>query len=193
VALAVAACEADETPPEVAIAELPDSVRGAVVAALDTTPPEAEPGFLAARTGDPAPLTGEWPAKAGECSDPSSLHVVAASDSVGALLVVFYPAEGLRSARYPIVVAAGGPPSPGTALLGVQRIEYIGLAYRGGEGTVELSLTDRRASGVFRARLVDAISQRQVYWVGSFRDVPLEPWPRELCVTTHPVEPDSVR
>jgi len=159
------------------------------VAFIDTVVPEAGPGFLAARTPDPGAISGEWPGRAGECADPPSLQLLVDGDSVGVLVVLGFPDSGPRVGSYPISPGELGWPRPGTARMGVQRILYVGLAYGAMGGSVELSRVDRGVSGRFDVRLVEATTEREVRYLGTFRDVPLGSWPADLCVMTLP--PDS--
>jgi len=155
----------------------------------DTTPPQAKPGFLAARTIDPGQISGEWAAVAGTCPEPPSLQILADGDSVGVLIVIA-PDSGNPVTSYPIAVPDGHRPAPGTARMSVQRILYTGLAYAAGEGVVELSRFDRRVSGRLDVRLVDAITGRNMRYVGSFVNLRFAAWPAGFCALDPP--PDSV-
>ncbi|MBI3981971.1 MAG: hypothetical protein HY337_03610 [Gemmatimonadetes bacterium] len=185
--LVLGACTEPPNPP--AASESSDSAPAATTSPNDSAPPVARAGFLAGRTDDPAPLTGEWLARAGECPDPPSLQLLAEGDSVGVLIVLTYPDSGSRETRYPVESPDSGPPAPGTARFGIQRIQYLALGFRAVAGTVDLSRLDRRATGAFAVRLLEAITQREVRYAGSFRGVRVEPWPADLCVMV--AAPDS--
>ncbi|HXV87250.1 MAG TPA: hypothetical protein VD793_11145 [Gemmatimonadales bacterium] len=169
---------ADSVPPEVSLS--------------DTTPPAARAGFLAARTEDPGQISGEWPAAAGACADPTSLHILADGDTVGVLMVLI-PLAGNAAVTYQVTPSGSGPPQPGTARMGVQRILFTGVAYAADEGTVRVTRFDRRISGQFSVRLVDAASGRPLRYAGSFRDLHVKAWPADFCALTPadslPLEP----
>lgn len=193
-AIAVEACGGPEPPASVGDAPQGEDTAGAFV--HDSLPPAAQPGFLAARTDDPSQLGGAWAARAGECPSPPSLQVMAESDSVGVLVLIAYPDSGPRTTVYRVVLPDSAAPSPGTARLGVQRIQYLALAYRGVGGWVALSDLGRRVTGRFDVTLADVTTQRELRYVGSFRDVRIEPWPRDLCALearTDSAAADSVR
>ena len=169
----------------------PDSA--AAPAALDTIPPDAQPGFFAAVTPDSRQISGEWRGRAGECADPPSLQLLVDGDSVNALLLIAFPDSGSRVREYPIVDLAPGAPPPGTARLSVLRILYIGLGYRAVEGAVQLDRVGRRVSGQFDVRLMEATSERVIRYLGTFREIPVGRWAADLCVMTSPdsAAPDS--
>ncbi len=177
-AIVVAACGEPGTPPSAGQTPGGDTTVGIV---RDSLPPPAPSGFLAARTDDPSQLIGAWAARAGVCPSPPSLQVLAESDSVGVLMLLAYPDSGPRATSYRVVLPDSAPPSPGTARLGVQRIQYLSLAYQGAAGWVEVSDLGRRVSGRWDVTLKDVTTQRELRYVGSFRDVPIEPWPGVLC------------
>lgn len=149
--------------------------------APDTTSPRPRRGALIARSGFPSPLTGEWQPKAGVCGGPRSFQLLARGDSVDVLILVRLPAEGPDTGTYMVTGAEDSTSGPRTARIGVQRLEYVDLAYRSERGSVELSRLDRLASGRFDVVLREVSSQDSVRYLGAFERVRLDSLPEPQC------------
>lgn len=159
---------AGDTPPPVPLAP-------------DTTYPPPRRGALIARSAFPGPLSGEWQPTAGVCGARASFQLLARGDSVDVLVLLRLPAAGPTTGAYAVAGPEDSTARPRTARIGVQRLEYVDLAYRGERGSVELSRLDRMASGRFDVVLREAISQDTVRYLGVFERVGLDSLPEPEC------------
>ncbi len=178
VALVLAACGGEAATPPVA-----PPVRDAaeVKPVLDTTFPAPRRGALMAHGAAAGVLGAEWTPEAKVCSGPRSLQLLGLGDTVDILLVLRLPPQGAGTGRYAVL----GPPDstdlPRTVRVGVQRIQYVDLAYRGLRGTVWLDRLDRRATGRFDMVLQELVSHDEVRYLGAFNAVPVNSAPEPLC------------
>lgn len=152
-----------------------------VPAAPDTAYPAPRRGALIARSAFPGPLSGEWQPRAGVCGGLPSFQLLARGDSVDVLVVLQLPAEGPATGAYAVAGPEDSTAGPRTARIGVQRLEYVDLAYRSERGSLELNRLDRVASGHFDVVLREVTSPDTVRYLGVFERVRVDSLPEPDC------------
>ncbi len=178
VALMLLACGGEAATPPV---EQPVHDTADLKPSADTTYPAPKRGGLAAHSVGPGGLGGEWIPRAAVCAAPPSLQVLARGDTVDILLVLWLPPGGAATGAYAVLGPLDSTMAPRTARIGVQRMQYVDLAYRGLSGTVWLERLDRRATGRFDVVLDEMVSHEQVRYLGVFNAVLVDSGPEPLC------------
>lgn len=145
--------------------------------------PEPVRGRLVARTAGTGALAGSWRARVGRCDRPRSLQIASDGDSVDVLLLLLLPDSGEPTREYPVMERDSAPPGGGQphARIGVQRLGYMVASYQGASGAVRLDHLNRTASGSFDLMLREALNWDTVRYLGTFADLPVEPWSPEIC------------
>lgn len=154
------------------------------VPAPPSLPPDPDPdaGRLRIRGSGDVPLEGVWPARAGMCDTPGLLQVVSGDPAVGVLVLVLFPRDGAAPGRYPVRVTREGLPAPPAAQVAVQVFEDPeAYALHALTGEVELTELAARASGRFRAALVEVVTQQRIGVAGVFSEVPVRQLPEWEC------------
>lgn len=151
-------------------------------AAVDTTYPAASRGVLVARTARPGALSGSWRPTAGICRHPPSLQLLARGDSVDVLIVLRLAADGAAIGDYPVALPDSAT-GVRAALVGVQRLRYVDVAYQGARGVVRVERLDRVVSGRFDVVLAEVVSHEKQRYLGVFDGVRLDTLPDRLCPT----------
>ncbi len=161
--------------------EQPSGDTAGLQPAVDTTYPAPKRGALIAHSALPGGLNGEWTPQAALCAAPRSLQLLARGDTVDILLLLWLPADGAATGEYAVPGPLDSTAAPRTARVGVQRMQYADLAYRGLSGTVRLERLDRRATGRFDVLLDETVSHERVRYLGVFEGVPVDSAPEALC------------
>jgi len=170
-----------------------DTLKGVAAESVllaEVAPPEPLPGKWVGRTPLSEVLTGALPVRAGRCSDPPGVQIMAEGDSIDALLVVYFAGSESGTGRYSVVPRDRPPPEGAYARLGVQRVGYVARFYEAVEGFVVLEELGRSVSGRLEVVLREISSWEKVRYAAVFSSVGLEPWPEEYCGV--PVPPDSI-
>lgn len=149
--------------------------------ALDTTYPTPKRGGLIAHGATAGALGAQWTPEAEVCAAPGSLQVLGLGDTVDILLVLRLPTEGRATGTYSVLGPLDSTDAPRTARVGVQRIQFLDLAYRSLRGTVRLDRLDRRAGGRFDVVLEELVSHEEVRYLGAFNAVPVDSAPAPRC------------
>ncbi len=162
-----------------------DSLAAAAVDSASGEPRRPEPvrGRLVARTVGTGALGGSWRARVGRCDRPRSLQIASDGDSVDVLLLLLLPDSGEWTREYPVIERDSAPPGGGQphARVGVQRLGYLVASYQGTSGSVLLERLNRTGSGSFDLMLREATTWDSVRYLGTFADLPVEPWSPEMC------------
>lgn len=153
----------------------------AEAAAPDTTFPVAQRGTLIARSVLPGPLGGTWKLEAGVCHQPPTLQLRGLGDSVDVMLLLQLPAQGAATGTYVIAAPDDTVAASRTARLGVQKVLYADVAYRGERGSVELNRLDDLVSGRFDVVLRDDVSADTVRYLGVFDRIPVDSLSGPAC------------
>ncbi len=160
-------------------------------APADTTQPVARAGALVTRAlAEAGPLSGRWRPQAGVCAQPPSLQLLAQSDSVDFLLLLYLPPDSAAAGTYVAEATTRAAPQARTARLGVQQVRYANLAYEATSGTVRLERLDHLATGRFDVTLQEAPSHRTMRYLGVFDAIPVDSLGGPACQFA---APDSAR
>lgn len=178
VLLWVVACGGSETSPQSTEIDL-DSVRSEMETGdyrtRTPTPPRPRRGHLSAEALGIYDVEGIWPASAGRCEEPRILELMASSEGVATMLLLFLPPEPDSVVGTYRVVTVEDRPEPRTARVGLMLMRgRKGFAFRGIDGEVELTGLDGRVSGRFRVTTVDEPTLAEVLeYAGVFSRIPV--------------------
>ncbi|MCH7875436.1 MAG: hypothetical protein IH965_09095 [Gemmatimonadetes bacterium] len=155
--------------PDSALPEMPDY-------------PEPRRGHLVARAVGAADFAMAWRARAGRCTDPPVLLVLAEAERSGASILLELPRSDDLRGEYPVAPAGdAGPPDPPAARLGFQFFDDAPTAYQGADGVVEIYGFASHVSGRFTATIRHVVSHEGARVAGVFHAVDIERLPEELC------------
>jgi hypothetical protein len=188
-AMLLLACGTAERTPQAdstAVASDEDSLDAAVAAELPPMPayPPAEAGKLVVTMAGAMDLARAWPAKAGRCSQPSMVLLIAEEPGGGASILLELPASGDLTGEYPVrLVDSTGVVQAPASQVGLQ---FYGTrtadAYQASTGVVEVSdLTDRRLSGRLAVTVRHLATNQLVQVTGAFQRVDIEALPLDWC------------
>jgi hypothetical protein len=146
--------------------------------------PRDQRGRLAAVNTGAFELGGSWEARAGLCSDPDMLQLIATESGMGTLILLQLPDTGSRLGSYPVTFVDSGFPFPPAAQIAVQVQEDDGVkAFQADSGAVELTEWGDRVSGRLRAVLREINWQDRAGYAAAFRGVAVTALGPERCRT----------
>ncbi len=154
--------------------------------AADTSYPTPRRGALVARAVTERALDGHWTARGTACPSPPAFQLLARGDTVDVLILLRLPQDEAAPGGYKVLGPLDSTDAPRTARVGVQRMQYVDLAYRGFEGTVWLERLDRSATGRFDIVLDEAVSHDRVRYLGVFDAVPVDSGSAAACTVAAP-------
>ncbi len=126
-------------------------------------------------------IDGEWEAEAGICATAYEIELYADDDSLGTLLVFYYP-DGEPEGSYSIMTADSIEIGERAALIGVQVFQKEeAFGFRGIEGSIELQIAGEGLTGRFTATLKEVEEDVLTLYVGVFSNVALRELPTEYC------------
>lgn len=138
-------------------------------------------GYLVAHAVGATDFELAWPARAGRCSEPAMLLVIAELERSGASVLLELP-DGDALVEYPVKLATdSGAPEPPAAQLGFQFFEDVPSAYQAAEGTVEVYGIASGVSGRFAITIRHIVNQELARVAGVFHNVDIEDLPPDWC------------
>jgi hypothetical protein len=99
---------------------------------------------------------------------------------VDVLIVLRFAPGGAPVGDYPVTLADSSTGAP-AAVVGVQRLRYVDLAYRGARGVVRVDRLDGLVTGRFDVVLAEVTSHEEQRYLGVFDAVRLDTLPDRLC------------
>ncbi|MEX0690642.1 MAG: hypothetical protein WD934_07365 [Gemmatimonadales bacterium] len=144
--------------------------------------PEAARGRLAVASAGPLGLSATFRARAGRCTDPSSLQIAVHEPLEGIMLLVIIPADDDSLVVYPIVRGDALPAAP-SARAGVQRIvDHRPYSWRAGRGEVTLTeWAGNLVSGTFTLTVQATDGFDEAMMAGAFRSLPVTALDSLVC------------
>ncbi len=146
------------------------------------TPPPPRRGHLSAEALGIYDVQGTWPASAGRCEEPRILELMASSEVVATMLLLFLPPEPDSVVGVYRVVTVEDQPEPRTARVGLMLTRgRKGFAFLGIDGEVELTGLDGRVSGRFRVTVDEPALAEVLEYAGVFSRIPVGPLSENEC------------